>query len=267
MKAEFEPVSEEVEFGDAGTYAVFQYRPANYNQMCLSTNSQTHDSTGLLVCAGAHVLTRFLASADGVALLDGKRVVELGCGTGAVGCVAAVRANLSHLTLTDGDSRACALAKRNLDHMVRPTKPSLETECHQLLWGATTFPTTTPLVPCDVVIGCELMYYQTNVADLIWTVQSLAPAGLFLHAHLFRHEAHGDTMRAVLAATGWNSLVVPVPSFATSYWPTWLNVCCLVSGPNTQIDALRRVHPTWSTFVDVETTLDENVRVAEDMDL
>ncbi|KAF0694422.1 Aste57867_14719 [Aphanomyces stellatus] len=260
--------AEEVEFGDAGTYAFFQYRQAGYNQMCLSSNSETQDSTGLRVYSGAHVLTRFLGSVDGRALLDGQRVVEIGCGTGAVGCVAAVRTDVAHMTLTDGDARACALAQRNLEHVVRPAKPNLPTACHVVRWGRSTPPSTTDLngIPFDVVIGCELMYYQTNVADMIWTVQALAPTGLFLHAHLFRDDQHGDTMRAVLAASGWSTLVVPVPSFAPTFWAQWLNVCCLISGPTAQIDALRHLHPTWPTFVDVETTLDENLRVAEALD-
>ncbi|ETW01786.1 hypothetical protein H310_06367 [Aphanomyces invadans] len=255
---------ETVEFGDAGTYSFFQYGSADYNHMCLTSNSASQDSTGLRVYSGAQVMARFLASADGLALLRGKRVIELGCGTGVIGCVAGARAILSDLVLTDGDERAVALAQRNLEHVVHSIKPELSTACRQLYWGASYPPS---LGAFDVVLGCDLMYYQTNVEDLMWTVESLAPSGLFLHVHIFRKDEHGDTMLQVLAKSNRTTLVVPIPHFISipevANWPSWLNVCCLISGPSDQIQVLLAAHPTWSLFVSVEATQDENFKATE----
>ncbi|RQM29550.1 hypothetical protein B5M09_000547 [Aphanomyces astaci] len=248
--------AETVEFGDAGTYSFYQYGSANYNQMCLTSNSDNQDSTGLRVYSGAHVMARFLASTDGLALLDGKRVVEATMNADR---------NVSDLVLTDGDERACELARRNLDHVVHPIKPELSTACHQLYWGAAYPP---PSDHFDVVLGCDLMYYQTSVEDLMWTVEALAPSGLFLHVHIFRKDEHGDTMLKVLATSNRTTLVVPIPHFIplaeVSNWPSWLNVCCLVSGPTDQIEALLKSHPTWSVFATVEATQNENFLATED---
>ncbi|CAK4084304.1 unnamed protein product [Aphanomyces euteiches] len=263
--ADIDVVKEAVELGAAGTFSFNQYSSVSFNQLCLSSNSEAGDATGLRVYSGAHVLTRFLSSTQGLPLLDGKRVVELGCGTGVVGCVVAVNANLSQLVLTDGDERSCALAQRNAECIVHPVKGALKVTTQQLLWGGSPLEST-----FDVVIGCELMYYQTNVAALIQTVQALAPCGLFLHAHLFRQDEHGDTMREIFDQTGWDTALVPVPSFIPpaemSLWPQWLNVCCLVSGPRAQIELLLALNPSWSRFQDVDATLDENLRVAEEME-
>ena len=40
--------------------------------------------------------------------------------------------------------------------------------------------------PIDIVIGCELLYYRTNIEELLSTVLALVPHGLFIHAHIFR---------------------------------------------------------------------------------
>ncbi|KDO29259.1 hypothetical protein SPRG_19922 [Saprolegnia parasitica CBS 223.65] len=256
---------EDVDFGATGTFPMYQYRQAQFNQLCLGANSTHQDATGLRVYAGAHVLARFLGSTPGRALLHDARLVELGCGTGAVGSVTAVTASVKKLLVTDGDARAVALAQRNVQHTVHAAKPALDTSASQLLWG----PGPSTVGDFDIVIGCELMYYKTNLDALLATVLALVDAanGLFLHAHLFRKDEHDADMTAFLTKAGWATLAVPVPSFVPyeemRLWPNWLNTCCLVSGPKARIAALAIAHPKWRPFVDVATTLELNERAAD----
>ncbi|OQR94559.1 hypothetical protein THRCLA_08154 [Thraustotheca clavata] len=113
-------------------------------------------STGLRVYAGAHILIRFLTSPIGLELLDNASLVERGCGTGAVGSVAAVTANVKQVVVTDGDPRACELAKLNINHLVHERKPLLPATAMQMYWGNDPVPQA-----FDIGIGCELMYYKT----------------------------------------------------------------------------------------------------------
>ncbi|OQS01665.1 hypothetical protein ACHHYP_00416 [Achlya hypogyna] len=259
---------EDVDFGAAGTFPIYQYRQANFNQLCLGANSSSQDATGLRVYAGAHVLARFLASPAAAALLRDASLVELGCGTGAVGAATAVAAPLKRLLVTDGDERACALAQRNVETTVATAKPALPAAAAQLLWGAASY----DVGRFDVAIGCELMYYKTNLDALLSTVLTLVgdANGLFLHAHLFRKDEHDADMTAFFAAAQWATLAVPVPSFVPyeelRHWPNWLNTCCLVSGPQARIAALAAEHPAWTPFVDVATTLQMNTALAEEME-
>jgi hypothetical protein len=260
-----ECILEPIVIGDYGTFDIFQYRQGKFNELCLGANVETQDATGLRVYAGAHVLAHFFASPVGSMLLKGQRIVEIGCGTGVVGCLAAVSSEIRSLTLTDGDFRACALAERNLDHLVRSNKPLLPVLCKQLYWGGTF--SEQNVVEHDIVIGCELMYYKTNVKDLLSTVLSLVSHGLFIHAHIFRKEEQDKEMCNFFAQAGWGTLMVPVPSFVPyneiSLRPDWLNVCCLVSGPVERIDKLAKVHQEWQVFLGCEIAQDENVRYAD----
>ena len=79
--------------------------------LCLESASTDHDLTGQVVWPVSVVLARFVASRG--AALAGKRVVELGAGTGLAG-LAAARAGAARVTLTDGSDVVLRLLARSL---------------------------------------------------------------------------------------------------------------------------------------------------------
>lgn len=68
--------------------------------------------TGLHIFPGARLLGGYLLSAEGRALLAGRRVLELGCGVGVLGPVALL-AGARHVVLTDVDPVALDLCRHN----------------------------------------------------------------------------------------------------------------------------------------------------------
>ena len=126
-------------------------------------------------CAGA--LCRYLARTDAV---RGRRVVELGCGTGAVGCFAAALGATS-VALTEGGSDALRrIAAKN----VAANADLFATEnvtVAPLSWGAAFDGAA------DVVVGSDVTYDRDSHDRLCATLASLlAPEGsvaLLAHQH------------------------------------------------------------------------------------
>ena len=176
-----------VEFGEnIPPQYVYQLVSAKYHTKCLQVNSQTSDSTGLRVYAGAHVLIRFLGSEHGRALLLDQDVVELGCGTGVVGCVCYETTGIRQMLLTDGSVEACEIARLNVSQLKSELEKKYSPEfvdenflqIEQLLWGDSESVAGILQKYCNdrpftVAIGCELMYYKTAIDDLLSTVRKM----------------------------------------------------------------------------------------------
>jgi predicted nicotinamide N-methyase len=94
--------------------------------------------------------------------LDGRRVVELGCGL-AVPSIAAARAGASVLA-TDACPEALELVKRN----ARENGVRIDTSIFD--WRA-----PSRLAPFDVVLAADVLYERTSVAPLLSLLPRLAP--------------------------------------------------------------------------------------------
>ncbi|KAF0689322.1 Aste57867_19218 [Aphanomyces stellatus] len=92
------------------------------------------------------VLSLFLGTNP--SLVHGRRVLELGCGTGLVSIVAA-HAGASHVVATDGDDQVVHLAQHNID------SNHVGAVCHgaQHLWGQD----MESLGRFDVVLGADII--------------------------------------------------------------------------------------------------------------
>lgn len=104
-------VEETLDLGPLGLTKLYQVPGSEFQIACLQRNSMDSDNTGYRVHAGAHVAIRFLDTLSG--LLSGKRVIELGAGSGVVGVAASRIATLSHAALTDGNSLALDIVRLN----------------------------------------------------------------------------------------------------------------------------------------------------------
>ncbi len=135
------------------------------SQMSTTNCILTEDSTGQRVWDAGKALASVLRKAD----IKGKRVLELGAGTG-VGGLTAAACGAAHVTLTDGSEMALEL----LDENIKANGLADCVQSCQLRWGYIS--DTVDLVahgPWDLIIGSDLLYAPESHPDLIATIAAL----------------------------------------------------------------------------------------------
>lgn len=255
---------EDAYFGEkVGNRMLYQIPAQQFQLECLSTNLDAGDSTGLRAYSGSHVQIRLGVSYPH--LFDGKNVIEIGCGIGVFGLLGTQFSNPALLVLTDGEPRGSSIVIKNIHHVKSESSCAeiTPTLYQQLKWGdidatnsvlALCAQSTNPSTPhFDVVLGSELMYFNTDVALLIRTVLSLTNSqGLFIHGHLFRGRHQEQQLIDMLALHQWSTLEIPHKDFISAvelgHHVEWYRVRPLVSGPDATIAELARAHPSWRVF-------------------
>ena len=101
---------------------------------------------------------RFLAEIAELVPAAGRRVIDLGCGQGRLGCWA-LAAGASEVVFADQSAGALAAI---------PEHPSARRLLHA--WGE-------PLPPCDVLLGGDILYRPACFAALLDSVASALTAG------------------------------------------------------------------------------------------
>ena len=123
---------------------------------------------------GAEVGSSHVAPSVGTKDAQPVRVVEVGCGVGIAGlALAAVANGQVRLALTDGDSRACELAKRNA------AANALESVCvtTELKWGARVGGVLQALGGAPhVILAADVIYRTETFAPLVATLTALCDA-------------------------------------------------------------------------------------------
>jgi len=259
---------EESYFGERlGCLSSYQLSPLLHQQRCLSINSTIHDNTGMRMYAGCHVMIRFLVT-YGDELVRNKRVVEIGSGVGLLGLVGTSLTEPIMLVCTDGELEALQIIDKNIGVLYRDIPRRKERTCsQQLLWGnermiadvltshchSSCDPDSTSSRVFDVVIGCELMYYRTDMQSLVLTVLKLTgEGGMFVHGHLFRAPNQEQHLIQCLWVLGWDTVEVPVSDFIDaaelSHHIEWYRVRCLVSAPSAVVSRLLASHSSWFMF-------------------
>lgn len=155
--------------------------------------SEHQDATGLRVWTEcSRILLEFLETLPAIQ----GRVLELGCGVGAVSSIL-TELGLT-VTATDGSPDVVALAQKNSNGRY-PVR--------RLVWGDQLDETF------DVVIGVELMYYQTPVDKLVETMDAvLTEKGVAFFCHIIRN---ADIPQRFLTACHQRDLrVFDVPDIA-----------------------------------------------------
>eukprot|EP00928_Gymnodinium_smaydae_P046618 TRINITY_DN31066_c0_g1_i1.p1 TRINITY_DN31066_c0_g1~~TRINITY_DN31066_c0_g1_i1.p1 ORF type:complete len:302 (-),score=49.00 TRINITY_DN31066_c0_g1_i1:55-960(-) len=143
-------------------------------QDCGRDASNDLDMTGDLVWPTAVIFCKFLC--DRADLVQGRRVLDLGAGTGLVGLAAAQLGG--HATLVDVP-RVMPLLEHNASLACNASEETRKTSCAPLWWGDQV--QTKSLLdthgPFDVVIGCEVIYQHTPAVfdALRTTLQELLP--------------------------------------------------------------------------------------------
>lgn len=250
---------EEADFGSiVGSQKLYQLPYQQFQIECLSSNLARGDSTGLRAYSGVHVAIRSLVKYP--SLVDDKNVIELGCGVGAFGLLGTRTAIPNFIMFTDGEQRAIEILQKNIDH-VKPNTATGVVSKQLLPWGDVGL-IQGALDKCqaccntrkfDVVLGCELMYFNTDLDLLVNTVLSLTSnTGLFIHAHLFRAPNQENQLIQTLAEYGWTTLEIPSKLFLAAQeldqHVEWRRVRSLVSGPIDSMDKLAMEFPDWIPF-------------------
>ena len=95
------------------------------------------------------------------AIVDDKRVLELGCGLGLPSVAALLHANPAHVALSDRDNRVLALAYRSSTQLNR-ARASVSRSTIE--WADET---TWPQQEFDILIGSDLLYERQSVPHLV----------------------------------------------------------------------------------------------------
>ncbi|CAE7726875.1 eef1akmt3 [Symbiodinium pilosum] len=146
-------------------------------------NRSGEDCTGCIVWPSAHSMCAHLCAHP--ELVRGKRVVELGAGTGLVGLVCSAL-GAAEVVLTDL-SQGLPLLQRNVQLNVGALGGAA-TRVAELRWGQQASIQVAP-EGCDVVIGCEVIYQHDDetASALVATMRHLAGKdGSCLMAYEFR---------------------------------------------------------------------------------
>ncbi|CAJ1390707.1 unnamed protein product [Effrenium voratum] len=139
------------------------------------------DSTGSVVWPSAYSMCAHLCAHPH--LVRGKRVVELGAGTGLVGLVCAALG--AEVVLTDLP-QGLQLLQKNVDRNAAALRVPVKVA--ELRWGMEAARQVAP-EGCDVVIGCEVIYQHDDEtsAALVGAMRCLAgEEGVCLMAYEFR---------------------------------------------------------------------------------
>jgi methyltransferase-like protein 23 len=153
----------------------------------LSTQPATLRPYGIVLWPAAIALAHDLASRD----LAGKRVLELGAGTGLPGIVAATRG--ANVLQTDRQSLALNLCKQNAER----------NGVGSIAYRVADWTAWNDDARYDLIVGADILYAEALHANLQHIFEiSLAPGGVVVLADPFR----GPSLRLLqgMEAGGWN---------------------------------------------------------------
>jgi predicted nicotinamide N-methyase len=162
-------------------------------------------STGSAVWTGGIAISRYM-EARGPDYWAGKRVVELGCGTGLASITAAKLG--ATVVATDRDPEVLTLASANArDNLSGRALAAFSTA--KLAWGKTGLPAELRDASVDLVVGADITYNRDAWPVLFQTVRQLnAPA---LVSATERRPGELATLRAFLSEVRLRYTVVDSP--------------------------------------------------------
>ena len=160
-----------------------------FNDLC-----QGEDRTGLRLWAlPARRVVKFLESAP--SLVRGKRVVELGCGAHAALARAALALGAKSALATDGSEAIVELA-------------SAHGAAAQLRFGEPC--DAAPGATADLVLGSELLYYNTDMDALVSTIaEQLTIDGVCVLCVV--HRVHGGAAALAASAASYGLVAFDAP--------------------------------------------------------
>ncbi|KAG9200324.1 hypothetical protein G6514_007149 [Epicoccum nigrum] len=159
-------------------------------------------TTGLRTWEAALLLGSYLATDDGRNLIKGKRVFELGAGTGVISILCAKHLDAAGVVATDGDEAVVDAIKTNLflNQLDVDSLEGCQVRTAALKWGwpvdATTFSEDYGMEVPNVLLGADVTYDKTVIPRLVSTMYEfldLNPALEILISATIRNEATFET--------------------------------------------------------------------------
>jgi SAM-dependent methyltransferase len=240
------------EYLGPGLFSVkfYQLSYQKFHFECLQKNSSESDSTGKRLYAGGHVGIRFLQYFQ--YLLADASILELGCGTGIIGLSTFLHSNPSRLLLTDGSEETLQITQKNIVKVL-PVDKQYQVATQRLYWGNNDHIAEARQAInsefFNVIIGCELMYYSTDIPNLISTICTLIDLkqGVFFHVHLFRKYGQEKEMVESFGKYNWITYQVPLTDFLTELeWqehPEWNAIQAFISCSAERLAEIKRLYP------------------------
>lgn len=120
-------------------------------------------TTGLRTWEAALLLGSYLASEDGRAMIHGRKLFELGAGTGMLSILCAKHLGVSGIVATDGDEAVVDTIKTNLflNGLDVDAASGCQVRTAALKWGwpvdTTTFPEDFGMEAPDVLVGADVV--------------------------------------------------------------------------------------------------------------
>ncbi|QDS74845.1 hypothetical protein FKW77_002947 [Venturia effusa] len=206
----------------------------------------TSGGTGFRTWEAALHLGSYLSTAEGSAIVRGKRVLELGSGTGMLAILCARWLECAHVLATDGDSRVVETLGTNI--FLNGLQQSKLIGTRLLRWGQALEENEARMQQdVEIVIGADITYDPTIIPPLISTLRELSTINEKVEILIAATVRKTDTFSLFLhacAAYLYRPLFCQNPLFALnltgtpSNWPnqgqrTWkralrtLNLCCL----------------------------------------
>jgi Lysine methyltransferase len=180
------PVVSTVDFGQDKFINLFL--PANSRQYAENTGKgikvATKDGRGDVVWPAGFALSRLIAHCP--SLVEGRNVLELGCGLGAASAAACKYAKPNHVALSDRDKSSLALAYASCVQLQRST--ASVSRC----WMNWNDPTTWPAQDYNVLLAADVLYEKASILPLVSVLQH------FLCTSDSNDDGQDNTKRAVI---------------------------------------------------------------------
>ncbi|KZM26878.1 hypothetical protein ST47_g1966 [Ascochyta rabiei] len=191
-------------------------------------------TTGLRTWEAALLLGSYLATEDGRRMIKGKRVFELGAGTGVISILCAKHLGASGVVATDGDEAIVDAIKTNLflNGLDVDNQEGCRVRTAALKWGwpvdAAAFSEDYGMEVPNVLLGADVTYDKTVIPRLVSTVYEfleLNPALQVLISATIRNEATFETFLNACRRNGFRFEQlgfppIPEPSQAGPFYPT-----------------------------------------------
>ncbi|KAH7067770.1 putative methyltransferase-domain-containing protein [Paraphoma chrysanthemicola] len=159
-------------------------------------------TTGLRTWEAALLLGSYLVSNEGESLVQGKKVFELGAGTGMLSILCAKHLGVAGIVATDGDEAVVDTIKTNLflNGLDSVDSATCVLRTAALKWGwpvdAATFAEDYGMEAPDVLVGADVTYDKTVIPRLVSTMREffeLNPALNVLISATIRNEQTFET--------------------------------------------------------------------------